>query len=403
MTTASRRRVIVGVMAFAAVGAVLLVNALIVRSAPAADPVVIATALLAVTALTAIAGWQTPLRHVGVVTLGAAMVSIAGTLLHTPHEVPREAFWILLELAALLTLLILATRWAATRIAVVSASAAVAAISLTALRSGPAASTETLVGVVFGMVVAGAAAAAGLYLRTLDQRRVRTIVDTRRTQRLELARDLHDFVAHDVTGIVVQAQAARVVADRDVNEALSALSRIEQTGLHALASLDRTLRALRDVTDGTGQMGPANEDATGQPDVRATELADVLGLIDRFASADHIPVRLHLAPRMEQSVPRNVASTAYHVVLEALTNVRRHAPETARVDVFISMATTGTSPALVLRVTNAADGGSAQPANDSRQGFGLRGLAERVDGIGGMFAAGPDDNGWQVAAILPFG
>ncbi|HET9441054.1 MAG TPA: histidine kinase, partial [Longimicrobiales bacterium] len=251
-------------------------------------------------------------------------------------------------------------------------------------------------------VVAGAAAAAGLYLRSLDLRRARTIVDTRRTQRLELARDLHDFVAHDVTGIVVQAQAARVIADRDVNEAISALERIEQTGLHALASLDRTLRTLRDVTDGIRQ-GPVNAEATSQQDVRTTGLTDVLGLIDRFASADQIPVRLHLAPRMEQSVPRDVASTAYHVVLEALTNVRRHAPDTARVDIFISVATAGTSPALVLRVTNVADGRSTQPSSDARQGFGLRGLAERVDGIGGMFAAGPEDDGWQVAAILPFG
>ncbi|MFE1207772.1 histidine kinase [Streptomyces albidoflavus] len=68
--------------------------------------------------------------------------------------------------------------------------------------------------------------------------------EARSAQRLQLSRDLHDFVAHDVSGIVVQAQAARFVATTDPSQAVLALERIEKAGLNALASMDQTVQML---------------------------------------------------------------------------------------------------------------------------------------------------------------
>ncbi len=90
-----------------------------------------------------------------------------------------------------------------------------------------------------------AAATAARYLEALEVRRARSVAEARRAQRLALARDRHDFVAHDVSAMVVQAQAAQVVGAREPREALSALKRIEQAGLHALSAMDRAVDALR--------------------------------------------------------------------------------------------------------------------------------------------------------------
>ncbi|WP_242705129.1 histidine kinase [Streptomyces griseocarneus] len=101
--------------------------------------------------------------------------------------------------------------------------------------------------------VCGAAVVGG-YPRLMEYRRDRLVAGTRRSQQLELARDLHDFVAHDVSGIVAQAQAARFVAAADPGQAVPALERIEKAGLNALASMDRMVRMLHDTdgADGTG-------------------------------------------------------------------------------------------------------------------------------------------------------
>src|SRR3954469_7461451 len=103
-----------------------------------------------------------------------------------------------------------------------------------------------------GALIAMAFLAAGFYLRGLDERRDRAVVDVRRAERLQLARELHDFVAHHVTGIVVAAQAAQVVAARDPERALASLSAIESAGLETLASMRRLVGMMREDGDGAG-------------------------------------------------------------------------------------------------------------------------------------------------------
>jgi signal transduction histidine kinase len=92
------------------------------------------------------------------------------------------------------------------------------------------------------------AVGVGVHLRSVDALRIRAVADARRAQRLDLARDLHDFVAHDVSGIVAQAQAAQLIISHDSGVALTALKRIEQAGLKALASMDNTVHMLHDTT-----------------------------------------------------------------------------------------------------------------------------------------------------------
>ncbi|GAA0959081.1 hypothetical protein Vau01_083860 [Virgisporangium aurantiacum] len=227
-------------------------------------------------------------------------------------------------------------------------------------------------------LVAVVAVSVGLYLRRLDAARVRSVTEARHAQRLQLARDLHDFVAHDVSGMLAQAQAGQLLASRDPAAAAAAFRRIEQAGLQALASLDRTVHML----DGAGGL-PAG-------------LADVPELVARFGSS----VELDLSP--ELVLPREVEATVYRVVVEALTNVRRHAPGASRVLVRVGLRGSSVVVGVVDSGSGRFAGRGLGAGRGRRGGLGLPGLAERVEALGGTLVAGPDGTGgWRVEASLP--
>lgn len=96
------------------------------------------------------------------------------------------------------------------------------------------------------LVAVFAAVVLGQNLRGIDDRRERAVQAVRQDERISLARELHDFVAHHVTGIVVQAQAAEVVAADSDTAVVTALRDIEQAGSEALASMRRLVHVLRD-------------------------------------------------------------------------------------------------------------------------------------------------------------
>ncbi|MEV7023569.1 histidine kinase [Kitasatospora sp. NPDC093558] len=233
----------------------------------------------------------------------------------------------------------------------------------------------------FGSMLSLPAVLIGLYLRGLDEGRRNAVAEARRAQRLELAHDLHDFVAHDVSGMVAQAQAGAYLAAIDPAQAVAMFERIEQAGQRALASLDRTVQLLR-TEEGSGR-GP-------QPGL--AELAEVA---ERFTTSGGAEVRLELP---DTPIPREVAGTLHRIVVEALTNVRRHAPGARRVDVRVVSA----GGWLELTVTN--DGRAAGQGGRSRRGggSGLPGLAARVEALGGTFDAGAHEReAWRVTARLP--
>jgi signal transduction histidine kinase len=230
----------------------------------------------------------------------------------------------------------------------------------------------------------GGAVAIGLVLREVDTRRRAAVEDVRSTERMELARELHDVVAHHVTGIVVAAQAAAVVARTSPDDVDRALAAIEHAGTDALTAMRRMVGVLRGQ-DTEGARTPG------------AELAEVRTLVHRFDPEGRL-VRLTTDPGLEHAVmPPGVAATGYRVVQEALTNVRRHAPEAATVEVDVRIR----EEALLVSVRN--DGVPPAPVGGrTGGGFGLVGMGERVAALDGALAAGPTTPGmWTVSVRLP--
>ena len=417
MTAATRRRALGAAAVIAVIGKVTLFNRFVVRSGPIADVRLILSASFAIAVVAAIgAEWPRSRGRIVALTAAAAMASLLATATHAPREAPKDAFWILAEALALLVLLVLVVRWATVRSAVAAGGLAAAAVMATMWRitilSSPPDFPKVLGALLNWSFGVALAAGLGIYLRTLDAKRSRAIVEARRAQRLEIARDLHDFVAHDVTGMVVQAQAAHVVAPRDPAEALAALGRIEEAGMRALESLDHTVQMLGDLALPAKECDPiGDERSPAALAPRRFALEDVLALVGRFSATDVRPIMLHVDTGGEPRVTPEVVSIAYRVILEALTNVRRHAPASARVDVSIVPGECAGGAALTVRVTNEATsaGGPALSAPHRGSGSlgrrGLEQLAEYVDDIGGVFAAGAIEGSgcrsWHVTAVVP--
>ncbi|WP_344489234.1 sensor histidine kinase [Nonomuraea monospora] len=305
-----------------------------------------------------------------VVAGGAGVVSLAVTLAHPlAGWTGANVVALVAEVAVLLLLTVRTIRHSPARQAAVSATlsgAAVALILLRAIWPGP---PQLALGACSAWAMGAVAATGiGLYLRRLDDNRRRAVEEATRTQRLGLARDLHDFVAHDVNGMLVQAQAAQVVAGALPEPVADALRRIEDAGQRALASLDRTVHAL-------GERGPGVE--------------GLERLADAFSPGVRVELTVEAAPR------REVSSLAYRVVTEALTNVRRHAPRATVVVVEVR------EEGGMVRVRVADDGGGSSPGTRAGGGFGLAGLGDLLKARGGRLTAGPHGGGWQVVAEIP--
>lgn len=219
----------------------------------------------------------------------------------------------------------------------------------------------------------------GAYLRSMDRLRRETQEEVRRAERLELAREMHDFVAHHVTGMVVLAQAAQVT-DTDPRKAFAD---IEEAGLSALASMRRMVGMLRGA-DGAG----ANP---------LGDLSQIEDLVERF-SREGTDASCFISPELGEGVAPEIAATAHRVVREALTNVRKHAREAARVRVVVAAA-----GGQGLEVSVRDDGRPAKGRlSDSGAGLGLLGLAERVEAVGGQLRAQRrPEGGWETTAWLP--
>jgi signal transduction histidine kinase len=128
------------------------------------------------------------------------------------------------------------------------------------------------------------------------------------------------------------------------------------------------------------------------------ELREVRSLVDRFDPESRL-VRLITAPGLEHAVlPPGVAATGYRVVQEALTNVRRHAPDATEVEVDVRMR----EEALLVSVRNDGVPSVGVGPRAGSSGFGLAGMAERVGALDGTLTAGPPAPGvWTVSAPLP--
>ncbi|NHN57072.1 hypothetical protein G9U51_14975 [Calidifontibacter sp. DB0510] len=198
-------------------------------------------------------------------------------------------------------------------------------------------------------------------------------------ERAGMARELHDLVAHEVTGIVVLAQAATMATDEpQTAEVLRRIERSGQTALGQVRSMVRTLRA----------------DA-GELELRPTGsgVAGLRSLTTDFAAQSTARVVTDLPD--ELTVEPAVDATVQRVVAEALTNIRRHAAGARQVEV--SVRHTGGQVRIRVRNDGTGTGGLGDGS-----GFGLVGLRERLALVGGSVHAGPDgDDGWLLTAQVP--
>ncbi|MBL7259283.1 sensor histidine kinase [Paractinoplanes lichenicola] len=310
------------------------------------------------------------------ITLGSAAVAAGGST--------YGASWGLAESAALLGVCYVVARHSTAGLGFTALIVVGAAVSFMPLRAGQDAAY-----VIFGLIQALAAAAAiglGIYLRIIESSRQRAFDAVRAEQRAEFARDLHDFIAHHVTGIVVQAQGAKFIAEQDPQRVLQALDQIEQAGAETMASMRRMVGVLRDPE--------SKPDAPLAPVAGVHELGP---LLDQFTSAGSIKARMHLDGELD-GLPVEVSTSAYRVVMEALTNVRQHAPAATAADVWIRR----TPEWLLVRVANDGVVPARTPAPRERAGYGLVGLTERVRAVGGRISAMPGiEGGWVVDAAFP--
>lgn len=210
------------------------------------------------------------------------------------------------------------------------------------------------------------------------EERARTAVAEERSR---IARELHDVIAHSVSVMVVQAEAAEEVVAVDPARAVRPLRTIQSTGRDALTELRRLLGVLR---EDDAELAP-------QPDI--TELEPLLERVR--AAGIEATLQVRGAP---QPVGAGVGLAAYRIVQEGLTNVIKHAGA-RRVQVVLDYAT----EVLALEIRD--DGrGTDMSAGDplGGDGHGLLGMRERVHLYGGSFEAGPDDDGgFVVRARLP--
>ena len=200
-------------------------------------------------------------------------------------------------------------------------------------------------------------------------------------ERVRIARELHDVVAHHVSVMGVQAAGARRILDSDPARAADALASVEQSSREAVTELHRLVGFLRSEGDETS--------IEPQP-----TLEDLDELIDRVGEAG-LPVEVRRIGKA-QALPLAVGLSAYRIVQEALTNVMKHAGG-APTTVIVSFL----DDALEIQVVNARGPAGGTPSSESG-GRGQLGMRERATMVGGDLSAGPiKGGGYRVAARLP--
>lgn len=273
-----------------------------------------------------------------------------------------------LSSAGILVLPYALCRWASKRDVVIGLGF-VALTWFTSLLSGELRTLEEIVG---SAVVMTLPASIGAGLRFRDEAHGHALEQARSLEREQLARELHDSVAHHLTAITLQAQAARAVMKVSPDDAANALAAIESESKRTLVELRAIVGALRDEPSlapaaGLAELRGLAQD-TARPKVEVSLEGDLVGL----------------APVLERAL--------FRLAQEAVTNAIKHARNASTVTVRV----TG-GPRVQL---SARDDGEATSARGS--GFGLVGMAERVALLGGTFEAGPlPGRGWRVDADFP--
>ncbi|MCX4546463.1 histidine kinase [Streptomyces sp. NBC_01565] len=208
-------------------------------------------------------------------------------------------------------------------------------------------------------------------------------------ERLRIARELHDMVAHSIGVVAIQAGAAQRVLDSEPERVREALTAIETTGRDTL----RGLRSMLDLLRRT--------DAQTSPGAEAAPLAGLADLDRLVAATAHAGVRVEVHHRgAPRALPEAVDRSAFRVVQESVTNVVRHAG--AR-HCRVTLAWRQRELSVEIVDDGSADGDDAAgAAHAAGAGYGIQGMRERVALLEGTFAAGPRaGGGFRAAAVFP--
>jgi signal transduction histidine kinase len=326
---------------------------------------------MAVVAIVALLWRRTRPLPVVLVGFGSMLtVTVAGMVLGTSSVGLYAAACVLLLPYSLV-------RWGSGR-AIVTGLAFIVVVGALGVASTYTAPADAIAATVFLLFPA----VLGASVRYWDTAHERDVEKARMREREQLARELHDTVAHHVSAMAIQAQAGRVLADTRPDAALSALRVIETEASKALAEMRTMVGALRDGESAelTPQRG----------------VADIARLVDLPGGDGRVGVEL--SGDLDELRPA-VQSALYRMAQESLTNAVRHSRRATRIEVRV----VGDADCVRLTVSDDGDPASA-PAGRSSAGYGLVGMKERAALLGGTFTAGPSaPRGWTVDVMLPRG
>lgn len=248
-----------------------------------------------------------------------------------------------------------------------------------AWRLAIAAADGTLGELALGFPVLLLPVALGASMRYRASSRLGEAAQIRLREREQLARELHDTIAHHVSAIAIRAQAGRAVAASRPEAAVEALEVIEEAASRTLADMRSLVGTLRD-----------GEEAELTPQGGVRDLQRLVGGPDGGPRVD-----VRLAGDLDD-LPPLVDAAVYRIAQESVTNAVRHARHATAVAVDV----TGDRDCVRLSVRD--DGDAVPSGTDQASGYGLIGMTERAALLGGTLQTGPGaDSGWTVTAVLP--
>jgi signal transduction histidine kinase len=220
--------------------------------------------------------------------------------------------------------------------------------------------------------------AVGAAVRFRDRAQTRAIAEAKMFEREQLARELHDTIAHHLSAIAIQAQAGWTLAASDPEASASTLKAIK-------TEASRTLTEMRSIV---GVLRRGEDEHS--PQKRLTDLERLAG-----NGAQPPPIELEIRGELDDVAP-SVQTAVFRIAQEATTNARRHARRATRITIRVEEEDQD------VVVTVADDGDASYFDSKSSSGYGLVGMSERASLHGGSLEAGPNPGrGWTVRAVLP--
>ncbi|GAA3445698.1 sensor histidine kinase [Planomonospora venezuelensis] len=283
---------------------------------------------------------------------------------------PSEMYTMVYQLILVYSLF----RWGSGREAVIGLVIMLVALPLSVLSGRtPGADAVGALTFMFSTITLGAA------FRYRARARMRELDQVKLLEREQLARDLHDTVAHHVSAMAIRAQAGLATSASRPDAAAEALRVIEAEAARALTEMRAMVRVLRQ--DRPADLAPGRR------------IADLEHLAGRSRSGPSVDVEIS---GDLDGLPPPVEAAIYRLAQESVTNARRHARHATLIEVRV----TSDDTSVHLCVSDDGDTGAMRPA--ASPGYGIIGMIERAGLLGGSCEAGPNPGrGWTVTAVLP--